>query len=126
MFKGDGNLRSEGQKVNVSKVELEEYIKCKEDIIYFAEKYFYIVSTDKGKMLIPLREYQKRILKAFVEPQNGKRHCAVLSSRQIGKCVLYDTSITIRNKKTGQIEEISIGKLFDLMENKFSSNLETN
>lgn len=88
MFKGDGSLRAEGEKVNVTKTELSEYIKCKEDIIYFAENYFYIVSVDKGKMLIPLREYQKRILKAFVEPQEGKRHCALLSSRQIGKSTI--------------------------------------
>src|SRR4051812_12877826 len=88
MFKGNSNLRSEGEKISVTKTEFEEYVRCKEDIIYFAEKYFYIVNIDKGKILIPLREYQKRILKAFVEPQNGKRHCAVLSSRQIGKSTI--------------------------------------
>ena len=41
----------------------------------------------------------------------------VLSSRQTGKCVQYDSRVKIRNKKTGKIETIEIGKLFDRVHN---------
>lgn len=67
---------------------MAEYIKCKEDIIYFAEKYFYITTIDDGKIKIPLRLYQKKMLKAFKEPKKGKKHVVVNSSRQIGKTTI--------------------------------------
>ena len=39
--------------------DLEEMRKCKEDIIYFAENYFYIVNLDEGRQKIKLYEPQK-------------------------------------------------------------------
>lgn len=36
--------------------------RCKSDIIYFAEKFYYITSLDKGFIKIKLREYQKVML----------------------------------------------------------------
>lgn len=102
MFKGDTKLRAEGEKIALSDFELQELIRCKEDIIYFAENYFTIVDAKKGhKGLIVLREYQKRILKAFVSNPDGLRNTALLSSRQIGKSTIstiYLTWYAIFNK----------------------------
>jgi hypothetical protein len=114
MYNGDDKLRGPNQKIAMSKQRMEEYIRCKEDIMYFAEKYFYIVDIDKGKHKIQLREYQRRMLKAFVNPSEGKRHVIMLSSRQIGKCFCYDTIIKIRNKKTGIVKEITIKDFFEM------------
>jgi hypothetical protein len=36
-----------------------------------------------------------------------------LSCRQSGKCVAENTKITIRNKQTGEIEEINIKDFFN-------------
>lgn len=36
--------------------------RCKKDIIYFAERFYYITSLDKGFILIQLRDYQKVML----------------------------------------------------------------
>jgi len=88
MYNGDVTLRGPDQKVSMTKQRMEKYIRCKEDIIYFAENYFYIVDIDKGKHKIQLREYQKRMLKAFVHPTEGKRHVIMLSSRQVGKTTI--------------------------------------
>ena len=77
-----------GEEIEYTKEMIEEYIRCKEDIFYFAEKYFYIISLDDGRVLIPLREYQKRMLKAFVEPSNDRRNLIVCSARQIGKSTI--------------------------------------
>lgn len=85
MYQGKETLRGQGEKVSMSKKRLEEYIKCSEDIIYFAEKYFHIVSIDKGKIKIPLYEYQRRMLKAFLHPKNDKRFVIVNTPRQSGK-----------------------------------------
>ena len=111
MFQGNPCIRGMGEQIEYSEEQLKEYIRCKEDILYFAEKYFYIISIDKGEIKIPLREYQKKISKALMNPP--KRHSLISAPRQSSKCVTWDTMITIRNKKNGEIQEISIGELFD-------------
>jgi len=94
MYNGNELLRAKGQKVPMTKEQIGEYIRCKEDIIYFAEKYFYIMNNDQGKILIPLYDYQKKMLKAFLEPSNDKRHNVILASRQIGKTTIASVFIT--------------------------------
>lgn len=61
--------------------QLAEVIKCKKDIIYFAEKYYKVVSNEKGEHVIQLRDFQKRLLLHFT----GNRHVVVMSGRQSGK-----------------------------------------
>jgi len=108
MHNGNPLLRGEREKIEYTPEMTEEFIKCQEDILYFAEKYFKIITIDEGETIIDMWDFQKKMLKAFVEPTDGKRHNIVLASRQIGKCVHKDTKIKIRNKKTKKIEEISI------------------
>ena len=101
MYNGDASLRGPGEKVSMTKKRWAEYIKCQEDILYFAENYFHIVDQVKGRHLIKLREYQKRILKAFVSPPTEKQHIAMLSSRQVGKTtisLIYLTHFALFNE----------------------------
>ena len=63
---------------------LKEIKKCEKNIIYFAENYFYIVNLDKGLIKIPLRSYQKRVLREF----RDNRFVVLLSSRQSGKTTM--------------------------------------
>lgn len=81
------------------------------DPLYFAENYIKIVNVDKGLMKIALYPYQKNILKAFDE----HRHNIVLSCRQSGKCVTYDTIITLRNNNynSGQPFSMKIGQFYE-------------
>lgn len=58
--------------------------KCRKNILYFAENFFYIVNLDKGKMKIGLHSYQKRILRTL----RDSRFVIMLSSRQSGKTTL--------------------------------------
>lgn len=84
---------------------------CVKSILHFAESHFYIITED-GKRKIELYKYQKNLLKAF----KNERFNVVLSSRQSGKCLTFNTLIKIKNKKTGEIEEITIGEFY----NKFN------
>lgn len=61
-----------------------EIQKCKEDIHYFAEKYFFIVTSDDGKQKINLYPAQKRALKALQK----YRFNIINASRQSGKTTL--------------------------------------
>ena len=87
MYQGDPTLRGAGEKIEYTPELMREYIRCKEDIIYFAEKYFKIITIDDGEITIKLWDFQKKLLKAFVDP-SPKRHAIVLASRQVGKSTI--------------------------------------
>ena len=102
-----------GRQIQFTAHMLQELARCANDIIYFAEKYFYIVNIDEGKHKIKLFEYQKKALKVFTSPStNGKKNTIILTPRQMGKCFFRDTILKIRNKKTGEIQEISSYDLY--------------
>lgn len=85
-WEGPG-LRKAGHSYQYSEEQQAEWQKCREDPIYFIEKYWKITHPDpsKGLILFPLRPFQKEAIKAYKE----KRKIAMLCSRQIGK-----TSVT--------------------------------
>lgn len=59
--------------------------KCKRNILYFAENFFYITNLDEGKIKIKLHLFQKRILRSL----RDNRFVVLLSSRQSGKTTLF-------------------------------------
>jgi len=83
-YRGDRNVpKSEAQFEWTPKM-VQELKKCKEDIVYFAENYFYIVNLDRGKEVIKLYTRQRQILKSLV----NNRFNILLSCRQFGKTTL--------------------------------------
>jgi len=86
-YLGNPNLKRAGQKITFTKEQVEEYIKCRDDKIYFAEKYMKIVHVDRGLINISLYKYQKKMLKAL----SKNRFLIALQSRQSGKT----TTITV-------------------------------
>lgn len=88
-LRGNENLKKPNVAEYVSQDQQQEYIeeliKCREDIVYFAEKYFTIISPAKGKHLIKLYEKQKTLLRAMVD----KNRVISLASRQVGKTTTY-------------------------------------
>lgn len=58
--------------------------KCRKNILYFAENFFYIVNLDQGRMKIKLHNYQRKILRAL----RDNRFVILLSSRQSGKSTM--------------------------------------
>jgi len=58
--------------------------KAKQNILYFAENFFYIVNLDRGKIKIELYSCQKRVLRSL----RDNRFVACLASRQTGKTTM--------------------------------------
>lgn len=83
-YRGSKHVPVAGAQYEFTADMVEELRKCKEDIIYFAENFFYIVSIDRGKERIRLYEAQRRILKSLVD----NRFTCLLSCRQAGKSTL--------------------------------------
>jgi hypothetical protein len=80
-FKGSPKIKRKNTKIALSKEHLEEYIKCQNDILYFAEHYVKIIDPDLGLSLIKLYDYQEDLLNQFKD----NRDSIILSSRQSGK-----------------------------------------
>lgn len=96
---------------------LKEIAKCKKDIVYFAENYFRIINLDRGLEIIKLYDVQKELLQHLVE----NNRTIVCSGRQQGKCGYFKSKITLRNKKTGEIEEMTIGDFYEKMRKEKSN-----
>jgi len=88
-FNGNKMLRAKGESVTYTKDQIEMMIRSREDILWWAENFFHIISLDKGKIKIPLYHFQKKLLKCFCEVPDNKRHVIVLASRQVGKTTTY-------------------------------------
>ena len=73
LLKGDLNYQR-------TEEEIQEWLKCKEDIIYFAEHYCKLM-TPLGIRQVELRDYQKKYLKHVTENQLS----IYLAVRQCGK-----------------------------------------
>lgn len=90
---------------------INEITKCKRDPIYFANKYFTIISPKRGKHIIETYDKQDSMLETFQK----NRRVICCSSRQIGKCIVYMTWIKIRHKKYNWLKlNIPIGLFFDI------------
>lgn len=72
---------------------VSEIDKCRNDITYFAENYFYIISVDEGRRPIKLYDCQHAVLKSLVD----NRFNVVAASRQVGKALDLDTPIPTPN-----------------------------
>ena len=83
-YRGSRHVPVAGAQYEFTVDMIEELRRCKNDIVYFAENFFYIVSTDEGKQKITLYEAQKRMLLNMV----NNRFSVNLASRQSGKSTL--------------------------------------
>ncbi len=63
----------------------QEIIKCRKDPVYFAKKYYTIISLDKGKHIIKPYPKQEDLIRTLVY----KNRVAVLAARQTGKTTSY-------------------------------------
>ena len=80
-YNGNPLLKKARRQINWTPDMVQEWMKCAEDPIYFAEKYIKIVHVDHGFIPIRLYDYQKEIINKL---QNHRR-VTVVTSRQAGK-----------------------------------------
>ena len=92
-FQKEVGVRKAGVTFELTMDELEEYLKCSQDIHYFAEKYCKIKREDGSIGEIKLRDYQKEVLDLYKNPR-----VILCASRQIGKCASGQTGIVVNDK----------------------------
>jgi hypothetical protein len=80
-YNGNPLLKKARRKIEWTNEMVQEYIRCANDPIYFAEKYIHIVHVDRGLIPIKLYDYQKDIIQKLT----NNRRVTVVTSRQAGK-----------------------------------------
>jgi len=81
IYLGNPNLKKAGTQIQFTKKQINEWVKCKNDPIYFATHYIKIISLDEGLVPFNMYDFQKKILKDF---HNNRFNIAKLP-RQTGK-----------------------------------------
>ena len=64
-YLGNKNLKPAGVKIEFTEEQVQEYIKCSKDPIYFAKKYVKVVTLDKGVTPFTLYDYQEDLVKVL-------------------------------------------------------------
>ena len=90
-----------------SQEQISELAFCVDYIKPFL-KHVKIIHPDRGKITFEPYDFQNTILNTVKD----ERFIVILCSRQSGKCLSYDTTVSVRNKKTGEIRDVSVGDLF--------------
>ena len=82
-YLGNPNVKRDGILQVWSPDILNEYKKCMDDPVYFAEQYVKVISLDSGLVSFKLYPYQREMFSHF----NDSRFSIVLACRQSGKSI---------------------------------------
>ena len=124
-YNGNMTLKKHDVELDFTKEDIENYMRCSKDILFFAENYIKIVHPDRGLIPIELFDVQKKLLTHLDE----NRHSRLLAARQIGKCLLKDITITVRHKTISNENAYSdqiklpIGDFFNLCKHSRNNNI---
>lgn len=111
-YKGNSNLVKAGYIHPFTQQQLDELVKCRDDVVYFAKNYIKIVNVDRGLMNFELWPYQEQLLRHFTDNrfvickfprQTGKTSCVVawllhyiLFNKNVNVAILANKGSTAR------------------------------
>lgn len=108
-FKNNTRLKRLGVNIKYTQEQLEEMKKCL-DPVYFIKTYCKIRTLDHGISNFNLYPFQIEKINLM----HNERKTIFMESRQSGKCCVGDTMIKVKNKKTGEIREVSMKEFHEM------------
>ena len=81
IYLGNPNLKKANTAIEFTEEQIQEYIKCKNDPVYFAKNYVQIVTLDHGLQPFKMYDFQEKLVRNFHE--NRFNICKM--PRQTGK-----------------------------------------
>jgi hypothetical protein len=66
-YRNNPKLKPPGVSIQYTKEQLEEYVKCANDPVYFCSKYVKVKTLDKGVMPFKLYDYQEKFVRTIHE-----------------------------------------------------------
>lgn len=95
------------QSIIYSEEQLEEFIQCASDPIYFIKNFVKVQHPTRGALPFHLYDYQEELIDNF----HNNRYSIALTGRQMGKCLEKNTKIKIKSP-SGKIYDLSIGDFY--------------
>lgn len=92
-YLGNIKLKKSGTPIDWTPEMVDEWIKCRDDPIYFTEKYIKIINLNDGLVNFLPYDYQKQIIQTI----HDERFTIVLTGRQSGKALALDEKIPTPN-----------------------------
>ena len=83
-YLGNPNLKKANVATNFTPDEVQEYIKCSEDPVYFIQTYIKIVSLDRGLIPFAMYDFQAEMVEKF----HDNRFNIAKLPRQTGKSTI--------------------------------------
>jgi phage terminase large subunit-like protein len=80
-YLGNPNLKKSNVPLNFTQEQVEEYLKCSEDPVYFMKNYIKIVNLDKGLINFELYPFQEELVRTI----RNNRFVIAKMPRQCGK-----------------------------------------
>tara|TARA_B100000035_G_scaffold239639_1_gene207942 strand:+ start:802 stop:2466 length:1665 start_codon:yes stop_codon:yes gene_type:complete len=87
VYLGNPNLKKANTQQNFTKAQVAEYIKCRDNPVYFTGKYLKIVNVDAGLIPFKMYEFQKDMMWKF----HQNRFNIAKLPRQSGKSTIVTT-----------------------------------
>ena len=87
VYLGNPNLKKANTSQNFTKKQVAEYIKCRDNPVYFTEKYLQIVNVDAGLISFDMYDFQKEMMWKF----HKNRFNIAKLPRQSGKSTIVTT-----------------------------------
>jgi len=81
IYLGNPNLKKANTQIEFTQENIEEYLKCKEDPVYFAMNYVKIVTLDEGLKSFAPYDFQEKLINNF----HDNRFNICKMPRQTGK-----------------------------------------
>jgi hypothetical protein len=82
-YNGNPKVKADGVETVFTEHEVNEYLRCMEDVPYFCENYIKVINLDHGLVPFKLRGYQTKMVDHF----SDNRFNIVLACRQSGKSI---------------------------------------
>lgn len=100
-FSGNSSLPAADEKYQYTADEVQEFVKCAKDPVYFIKNYVKIMTVDAGLAPFELYEFQERMVRSF----HDNRFTITMCSRQVGKsttvvayflyCILFNVNYSV-------------------------------
>ena len=118
VYLGNPNLKKAGTTIQFTKKQIDEWIKCKNDPIYFAMNYIKIISLYEGLVPFEMYDFQKKILSDFHEtrfniaklPRQTGKSTTVVAYLLYYAIFYYSVNIGILANKASTAREL-LGRL---------------
>lgn len=104
VYLGNPNLKKANTPIQFTEEQILEFVKCKDDPVYFTRNYVKIVNVDQGLVNFKMWPFQENLISNF----HRHRFNIVKCSRQVGKALALDTPIPTATGWT-TIGDIKVG-----------------